>query len=450
MTDPRDRIREHPEAVPPCILSPEANHPVRLFEGQLRLDCTAGSYALSGTLEVAWLPVPEVRFEASGDVEWQSPPRDCRLTAGDLITSAPCIVSGVSHKTDEVSLARGFLSQSVVYGNPGPSLDAVEFALSNFHLYHGAPLRPLGSDSETWDGRRSFNMDPWVVTIDAESGSRELLRTLALKGGYVVAHSGRLELQDGGQFSGEDAELPLDALHYLFGFKRGFWVGPIMPTGRSTQPDPWRKVGIPILTQWRSTRSWYPCLAACDFDAAATKFYELWCDEDWRTPLRHAVWWYVEANGPAASETGLIMAHTALELLGWVVLVESAGALSADGFDRLPSSDKIRSLLGHLGIPLGIPHRLENLEAYAKEVGEPDGPGVVARMRNAVIHPSLKKRRLMERASREAKHDAKDLAIRMLELVILAVLGYDGTYCDRTHRGVYAAEAEVRVPWADQ
>lgn len=435
-----------PEAIPPVVPITVPNDDVRLYEGPMVVVLDGTPHDLRGSLDLRWLPDPRIQFDGSIDLGWVQLPDESEVRIQGVIPSTSCIVTQASPDGTGTTRLQGILNATAEEGDRQAHVDSIDFVVANFHDCRGRAIRSPDSQG-LWAGRQSYRIGEWCLTLDRLREWSAQGTDAFRQGGYVVTHTGRVARADAAAFPVEDANVVMDPLHSWLAFLRGFWVGPILPTGFDGGARRWRRVTAPLLSPWKSVRSWYPRRTLPDLDVPATRFVELWSTPEWRTPLGHLVWWYVEANTAASSESALLMAHTALELLGWAILVETQSSISAEGFDKLPAADKLRVLLGNRQIPLRIPDSFQDLEAYAKSVTESDGPGVLARMRNAIVHPTLKKRRLLAQASHVVKHQARELAIGFLELALLSFLRYDGVYLDRAATG-WIGDAERPVPWS--
>ena len=146
-------------------------------------------------------------------------------------------------------------------------------------------------------------------------------------------------------------------------------------------------------------------------------------------------------------EGSVILAQAAFEVLAWTLLVEDKQVLSEDGFQKLPAMDKLRLLISDCGIPLGIPSSLSLLSAIAKAENWKDGPQALTELRNALVHSNPKKRKKVLGADIGVRHEASDLSLWYLELVILRICGYNCYYANRLVRGGYRGNEIESVPW---
>jgi hypothetical protein len=124
--------------------------------------------------------------------------------------------------------------------------------------------------------------------------------------------------------------------------------------------------------------------------------------------------------------------------MSWLSLVEDAG-VDEESFGKMTAADQLRMALHVAGIPRDIPDVLAELKAAANKVSVSlDGPGAVTALRNDVVHPKAKRR--LEGV--QVGLQGSLLGTRMLELLLLRRLGYQGVTVDRL-----TGESAV-VPWA--
>ena len=137
----------------------------------------------------------------------------------------------------------------------------------------------------------------------------------------------------------------------------------------------------------------------------------------------------------AGADGGLLLTQAALESISRHVLVEAQGTLSKGGFTALRASGKIRRLLSDLTIPIQIPSSLEQLSVA--NASWDDGPHAVTAIRNLVTHSYESSPPVLE---------AWQLAQWYLELVLLRLFAFNGSYSNRTKQGKYIGQVEP-VPW---
>ena len=157
--------------------------------------------------------------------------------------------------------------------------------------------------------------------------------------------------------------------------------------------------------------------------------------------------WYVEANMCSGGVEGaIILLHAAFEVLAWTVLVEERNYISADGFGRLPMSDLIALLLAFSRIPNEIPLTLPCLRELSRELNWNNAAQALVGIRNALVHPTVKvRRRVMDRP--EVRYEAWSMCLWLLELAILRVCGYEGSYSNRVANAKWKGQEVEPVPW---
>jgi len=270
-------------------------------------------------------------------------------------------------------------------------------------------------------------------------------------GGYAITHVGVVERIDGSALSLKDSEPVLDCLGHYLSFCRGSWTYPVLlcaedaagsvvgqrwemshTIDRSKQTIPWlprnEPVGAHMLEAFRG-------------------YAEAWFSALWGDAIRIATQWYVESS-TGAVEKSIILTQAAFELLAWTRLVEDTHALSKKVWESRSMSfaEKLRQLLESCSIPLSVPAKLDQLLAYSKALRVSDGPEALASLRNALVHPSPRKRKRLEEHPGAAL-GAWSLGLWYLDLIILRVCAYKSSYSNRTVGG-WPADDAMAVPWA--
>lgn len=158
----------------------------------------------------------------------------------------------------------------------------------------------------------------------------------------------------------------------------------------------------------------------------------LMADEAWEDALMMTLHLYIVAN-TGRSTSDVIIAQAGLERLAHATIVLS-GKLSGPGFERLTAADQIQLATTMLGVPVGVPLELTELEKWAKAENIANAAEAVTRLRNRVAHPLRKKPTPAQREQEDClRRGARDLALSLLELGLLATIGYQGHIRDRVH-----------------
>ena len=154
--------------------------------------------------------------------------------------------------------------------------------------------------------------------------------------------------------------------------------------------------------------------------------------EIWNDALEEAIYWYLNANESSRGiDAGIILTQTALERLAYTYAVQDKGMLSKKGFTDLWASDKLRVFFSSIGIPNVIPAEctelLQLVDDRSNNLKWEDLPYALTDIRNSLVHPDKKNRDQYK----EGYYDAWRSGLWLLELAILAVCGYQGTYSNR-------------------
>lgn len=223
------------------------------------------------------------------------------------------------------------------------------------------------------------------------------------------------------------------ALYYFFSFCRGIWCGPVLAVGELQGETTWLQWVPSRVASWWHRGSWWRQLEVRQLSSVApafSGFMRLWNRGLWREPLKNCLHWYVEANSNAGGlEGGIILIHTALALLSWLVMVEDprTRAYSEKKFDSFSAGDRIRHLLTTLRMPCGVPAgELPELAAALPGLGARDGVGAIVAIRNDVVHPRRKRRTHLLRTGSSGRIEALTLGLSLLETALLRLFGFRG------------------------
>jgi hypothetical protein len=98
-------------------------------------------------------------------------------------------------------------------------------------------------------------------------------------------------------------------------------------------------------------------------------------------------------------------------------------------------------LFSSLNIPIDIPASLPKMQSFAKQFNWIDAPQAITEIRNSLVHPEHKRRDKFG----EVFYPAWDLGQWYLELALLRICDYSGTYGNRLVER-WVGEIEP-VPW---
>jgi hypothetical protein len=432
----------HPAATPPPYLLPERREPIVLHEGPLELRHDNGTVvAADGRLELQLVPTLRFRFVIPDPPTMASFPGPSPLSVVDLDAVVPVFVTRAS--IGEGAEIVGTLDTSSV--NPASDIVEVRFFVPNLPDFMGEALREAEGETgwSAWAGRIALAAGDWEVTLDERRDYREVFGRLQDEGGFEITHVGSLRRGDGTAFSDLDALNMLNTLAGFLGLVSGAWASPTAAIGLASD-------GTVIWREWnaRWTSPWLTRLAAFDerkhdLAGAFAGYFERWSEPVWNEPLRIATQMYVDANGPIAADVTLVLGQTILELVAWVLLVEELGTRSARDFEGFYASDRLREVLGWIGIDAAIPGSLAALSREAAGRWD-DGPHAITEMRNSLVHPNRRQR--LTSTPVHARIELQELVIWYVELALLRLIDYQGGYMNRL--GPKAKGVVDDVPWA--
>lgn len=333
----------------------------------------------------------------------------------------------------------GSLHPVLLRANP----DLIEFGSSRlivrltWFVYNGPLL---------WEGNRQHFADlaanGWHVIVEPPPRSALLGRIESPN--FHVTHIVTLTRSDGVGFSPESGTAIAESIRLFLSFVAGRWTGLALIRGTNAANQC-------VFEKWTSYSTdcigvnqfgWYDHGAS--LQGLFSGFLSRVSDPLWRDPMFDTLYWYLIANHDASkAEGGLILAHSALELLAWTVLVIDEKTMTKQKFKSRSgwsSADNIVTLLGACQIPVELPIHLRELQAAIPPKKWRDGPSAISAIRNDLVHPE-------KRGYGNLAYETWQLALHYVELVIFYLCNYHGRYSDRTRWPKFVAETEL-VPWA--
>ncbi|MGD1017706.1 MAG: hypothetical protein ABSA12_00155 [Verrucomicrobiia bacterium] len=411
-----------------------------------------------GEIEMCWLPSPGVRFSIKRKSEY---PHEFFKYLGDPIPQGCKIVLESSGKRLPVfvtshSFPEGFrMYHGRVQDDAIPSTFEIKeatFHLANFKaVLCEAVAYQQGGGSRL--GRFRLEADGWTIIVDdIQNGGRhgDLEKQLDAQGGYAITHVGRIARADGGAFTGDQCTVLHDRLFWFFSFCRCCKTGPILVglTGKNENENRLSLVERSV-SSWQYRSSWVPETEFQVLPLLFPGFLKRINEPSWSDTIAYAIHWYLEVHDQSGAIQGaIVFGQTALEMLGWSLLVDDLRNISREGYDKLPASDKIRLLLTTVGVPREIPLSFTRLLQAAKAENWQDGPDAVSGIRNRIVHSSADKRKALSRVEFSAICEAWELCLWYNELTLLRLFDYSGQYFDRTRSAKYRSEGHAPVPWA--
>jgi len=402
---------------------------------------------LDGKLRFKWLPKSSMEFIGLYMGEYPDlDENEFSLQIPGVSQEAPVILTSAS-PIDEGWTIRGVLKGQVIK-KTGEDADKIVFHLANFPDYTGFPVRNETKHGvEAFRGRLPFESHDLVGLLDVIPEASHLRKEHNRSGGYFISHVGEIRKRNGDPLKESQLKSICNLLHFFFGFCRGAWAGPLFPYGMKKKETVWEPMAGWHTGSIQKVQSWFTTKTPIDARQLFSGFVDRFTDPVWQAPLVNAINWYVEANqSDNINETTIVISQVALEMLAWVFLVDSETQYTAKQFARIPFHQKLRELLSALGIPTAIPRHLNDLNNVAGKGLPNDAPGAFTRIRNCLVHSTAQNRALVASLDGIHFYELAQLGLGFIELIILALCGYDGCFAQRGWRG-WKGDDEIPVPW---
>ncbi len=154
----------------------------------------------------------------------------------------------------------------------------------------------------------------------------------------------------------------------------------------------WQEWGFGQSESYRSARgNWLGKFDSESPPEIFPTFIQRYRQDEWRTTISDSIYWYLLANsGDTNIDAGIILAQSALELLGWTGLTQATNTLTEDNFEDLPAAEQLRRTLDEAHIPTSVPSLVGELKSVGDQL-QIDGPKLFTEMRNSLVHPGQKR-----------------------------------------------------------
>ena len=177
-----------------------------IFRGPFTLSHGRRSSRCHGSVRLAWVPDPVVRFQArlisGGDVELGDG-RTLRMPGAGMARASITGGTWVFRRK-----ARGDIHGPLRIGQDRP-VRAIRIHVANFHDYVGAPARFQGGGGGSV--RLDLDHGDWRIQLDQRPDYGRIKDLLRIHGGYGIGHVGILSRSDGSRSTRADAEDVLSA-----------------------------------------------------------------------------------------------------------------------------------------------------------------------------------------------------------------------------------------------
>lgn len=425
-----------------------------LETGSIQIDVNNHKYTGSGEIRLNLRPRAQIQING---VFENIPIEDCAILWNDID-----VLTRVFINDRYIDVITTQIGKNIVDGNAiikwspriepiirndkdNLELTTVVFHLFNFIDFYGTQrvFEKKGSESRLISSAH-LSSDQWNVTLQSLFDSKEKFEILRSEGGYQLTHIGCLRKNDGSIFMSVEAEKLLNTLRYFLSFIRGEWCVPICAYGYDDDNNViWTSWSSPCEAQ-SHIESWFDRHHCEEMEELFPLFMARWANHDWQRTLTETVYWYVNANcSYLGTSAGVILTQAAIERIAFEYIVKEKNRLTVNKFKKLPASERILLLFLLLGLPLEISTDIPEILSLSKleSISWQNTPQALTAIRNFLVHPVNSNHERFIKVLNEAWM----LNLWYLELTILAVCGYKGTYSNRL-KARWVGQVED-VPW---
>ncbi|HII01676.1 TPA: hypothetical protein HA351_08535 [Methanosarcinaceae archaeon] len=439
------------EQFSPAFSFGEPNRSVFIAEDEALIKDIDGTVLLSGNAEVRLdlLPRPRIHVYVTNKKELGfGIGNNAKILE---LTNHRCKIKGFT-TTVNPSTSNGISLVWSPYSEPiiGVGNDTTEIQYVVFHLFN---FKNILGTSRSWEQgdmaspsieHVTLKADNWVVELKSLTESESNSKKLKKEGGCRLMHIGLLKKVDHTSFLGKEATEMLNALRYFFSFAKGAWCEPVCAVGFDFSGNRvWESWSSPTESSF-SQLSWFDEHHSEQLEDLFPGFMRCWFDEDLNDTFHKVIYWYLNANNSKV-DVGIILTQAALERLSFEYVVNVYKLKKAEIFTRLPAVDKIRSLFSNLDmdIPASITEHTPELKKLAEDFRwKDDALSAIILVRNSLVHPAKKYRGKFKSAM---YYDTRNLGLWYLELSLLKLCEYSGTYFNRL-TSEWIGQVE-NVPW---
>ncbi len=330
----------------------------------------------------------------------------------------------------------------------GEQLYTVRFALTNFPDFMAQESLEL---REREDGRKVYEVSrtirlkgtPWSVEVTPVSNREEVHAALKEEGGFGLTHWGSITRTDGSPFPRESVQPLIEALILFFSFARGLYCGLTLITGFNQADEKvWEQWGISNVEPWRGHGSWSDIRNGQILEDVFPGFWARFRNLAKDDRRRLAVEWYLDSNAQKALHSSIVLTQAALERLSFETVGEKRRKGQSGRKDDEREGEWIARALKGIEVSCKIPPSCVQLEQFRQANHLKHGPHAIVEIRDDLIHHRMDFGIL----SGDTYHEARELGLWYVEMMLLKLIDYNGKYGNRLTQK-WRGQVEL-VPWA--
>jgi len=452
MKNPSENIYDKfPEMKTHPIKMKEANQSILIHAGSFILNSKNKIMTLDGTISFDWLPKICVKFKGEL-VKNELDINFCFESKLPVILSIEghdlgnCIFTGM--KISGETTFEGQFWDEVIVGDKSIPVSSVRFVIPNLKPFHGEPYKLTSKDriQSNW-GRLIFSNQDYNITIDMLPDYDKLNDKLSSQGGYIIQYVGEV-VKTKGLIYHDNIENVTQGFSLFLSFINGRRCSTLFNQGIHENQEVWIDYTPKKVDSLKSVFSWTLYENPTELNNLWNNFYKLWLDISDKSFLKSAIHWYLEANKNSTYVEGsIILTQIGLELIyNWYV-IETKKLIMGKDSETISASNKIRLLLSQINLTSDTPQSLKRLNLYIKDNKLPDGIEAFVQIRNSLVHSQEDKREKFRLIDEDVLPEALGLGLWYLELSILKVLNYQGSYLSRCSSDPVTGTNILKVPW---
>lgn len=440
----------------PILSIKNPNEPILLYKGNCRLHVGKSSFTEESKICLNFFPRPRIEIKMNFSINSNIPP--IGPNSNDIYISirkspkisVDCIFIQINKGTTLKFTPTN--EPIIIQGNKSTRIKSIIFHLYNFIGFIG-PKR--SRESVTTNSKTVVSIinhldlfsEDWIIEIRSLPSTSNNLEILKQNGGYGLTHIGTIRKKKNKSYLVKDGQEILEALDYFLSFIKGVKCLPMLCAGYDKDREPvWESWNSPRDSWFDPPLSWFDLTISKELQDIFPGFMNRWKTKSWKKTFTDAIYWYLKSNLPFRGiDVGLILTQAAVERLSFEYAVNERKLISMEGFKKLRASDKLRLLFSSLDISLNIPKEMTSIAKISKIFKWIDAPHALTEIRNSLVHPDHKHQGKYD----EVIFEAWNLSLWYLELTMLKLCGYLGTYSNRLNIPKWVGEVE-NVPWAKE
>lgn len=449
-------MKNYPEAIISNIAMLDVNYKLNIYSGAFELESTEleNNINVEGKIQFSWLP--NIGGIFYGKILEEN---IIALTALNklngfnlLINGLNCgigLITSITTTSDTSSTGIKGIIRKLTIGDRSINVNKVKFSIPNFVEFFGDSIKykqPKGI-LKISKGRLIFHNEDVTITFDKVSDYNKKNESLKEQGGFMVLYNGELVSKTPMTYK-EICEY-LDSFSTFLNFLNGNRTSALFRQAIFENDILWEDYSAYNVAQYQDCVSWMPIFNVKGLNSIWIQFQNIWkieANKDFLTSLVH---WYIEANNHKGFVEGsIIMAQTALELIFNWWIVENKKIIIGRDSENISASNKIRLVISQLNISTEIPIKYKELKNFVKkEQSLLDSCDTIVFIRNAIVHSQEEKRKKLQNIEFKIKYQSLQLSLWYIELSLLKILKYKGSYFNRASSNRSKGNAIEEVPW---